>query len=344
MKGTFVFQLIHTGTIGTMGTIGTIAALSAASSFALAQTTSTGSGQAYPAKPVRIVVPFPAGGPIDMTTRPLAQKLSEGLGGTVVVDNRGGANGNIGAENVAKSPPDGYSLVVGAGGGFAIGPHLYTKLSFDVFRDFAPVSLFVTLPQLLVVHPQLPVKTVKELVALAKAKPNQLNYGSSGTGGSLHLGAEMLKLASGIDMLHVPYKGAILAMADVIGGHIDVMFISVPPAIPQVKAGKLRALATASAKRARGLPDVPTFAELGYADFEVDARYGLVAPAGTPREIIAKLSAAVAKAAQTSDLKERYAGLGLEPISATPEQYAEHIRRDIEKWRKVVAAAKIKPQ
>ncbi|HTE15224.1 MAG TPA: tripartite tricarboxylate transporter substrate binding protein, partial [Burkholderiales bacterium] len=194
------------------------------------------------------------------------------------------------------------------------------------------------------VNPVVPARTLKAFIAVAKARKNALTYGSSGTGGSLHLGGEMLKLASGIDMLHVPYKGASLAMADVIGGHVDVMFISVPPAIPQVKAGKLRALATASAKRARGLPEVPTFAELGYADFEVDARYGLVAPAATPRDIVAKLSAAVAKAAQSSELKERYAGLGLEAISSTPDQFAETIRRDIAKWRKVVAAAKITPQ
>jgi tripartite-type tricarboxylate transporter receptor subunit TctC len=189
-----------------------------------------------------------------------------------------------------------------------------------------------------------PAKTLREFIAVAKSRKNPLTYGSSGTGGSLHLGGELLKLAAAIDMLHVPYKGASLAMADVIGGHVDVMFISVPPAIAQVKAGKLRALATASAKRARGLPDVPTFAELGFAEIEVDANYGLVAPAGTPREVIAKLSAAVARAAQMPDLKERYAVLGLEPLSNTPEQYAEYIRKDIAKWRKVVAAAKLKPE
>ncbi len=197
------------------------------------------------------------------------------------------------------------------------------------------------------VNPVVPAKTVKEFVAIARARQGRnapLTYASSGTGGTLHLGAEMLKLATGIDMLHVPYKGASLAMADVIGGHVEVMCISVPPAIPQVKAGKLRALGTASAKRARGLPDVPTFNELGYSDFEVDSKYGLVAPAGTPREILNKLSAGVTKAAQSADLRERYAQLGLEPLASTPEQYADYVRQAITRWRKVVAAAKITPQ
>ena len=308
-----------------------------------AQDPSTGSGQVYPVKPIRVIVGFAAGGPADLVVRPVAQKLHELLGQPLVIDYRAGANGVIGAEVVAKSPPDGYTLLATTSG-FTMNPNTFAKLPFDTIRDFAPVSLTANSDIAFMVNPVVPARTLKEFIAVAKARRNALTYGSSGTGGSLHLGAEMLKLATGIDMLHVPYKGAILAMADVIGGHIDVMFISVPPAIPQVKSGKLRALATASAKRARGLPDVPTFAELGYADFEVDARYGLVAPAGTPRETIAKLSAAVANAAQSPDLKERYAGLGLEAVSATPEQFAEIIRRDIAKWRKVVTAAKLTPQ
>jgi tripartite-type tricarboxylate transporter receptor subunit TctC len=299
--------------------------------------------QEYPIKPIRTIVAFAPGGPADLVVRPVAQKLYEMLGQPVVIDYRAGANGVIGAELVAKSPPDGYTLL-STTSGFTMNPNTFAKLPYDTIKDFAPVSLTANSDIAFMVNPVVPARSIKEFIAVAKARKNTMTYASSGTGGSLHLGGEMLKLATGIDMLHVPYKGASVAMADVIGGHVDVMFISVPPAIPQVKSGKLRALATASAQRARGLPDVPTFAELGYADFEVDARYGLVAPAGTPRDIVAKLSATVAKAAQTPELKERYAGLGLEPISATPEQFAEYIRRDIAKWRKVVAAAKIKPQ
>jgi tripartite-type tricarboxylate transporter receptor subunit TctC len=303
----------------------------------------TAAAQEYPVKPVRTVVGFAPGGPADLVVRPVAQKLHEMLGQPFVIDYRAGANGVIGAEVVAKSAPDGYTLLATTSG-FTMNPNTFAKLPFDTIRDFAPVSLTANSDIAFMVNPVVPARTLRDFIAVAKARKNALTYASSGTGGSLHLGGEMLKLATGIDMLHVPYKGASLAMADVIGGHVDVMFISVPPAIPQVKAGKLRALATASAQRARGLPDVPTFAELGYADFEVDARYGLVAPAGVPRDILNKLSAAVAKAAQSPDLKERYAALGLEAVSSTPDQYADYVRRDIAKWRKVVAAAKIKPQ
>ncbi len=303
----------------------------------------TVAAQDYPGKAVRVVVGFAPGGPADLVVRPVAQKLHEMLGQPFVIDYRAGANGVIGAELVAKSPPDGYTLLATTSG-FTMNPNTFAKLPFDTIKDFIPVSLTANSDIAFMVNPVVPARTVKEFIAVAKARKNALTYASSGTGGSLHLGGEMLKLATGIDMLHVPYKGASLAMADVIGGHVDVMFISVPPAIPQVKAGKLRALATASQQRARGLPDVPTFAELGFAEFEIDARYGLVAPAGVPRDIINKLSAAVAKAAQSPDLKERYAGLGLEAISSTPEQYADYVRRDIAKWRKVITAAKIKPQ
>lgn len=299
--------------------------------------------QDYPAKPVRVIVGFAPGGPADLVVRPFGQKLHEMLGQPFVIDYRAGANGVIGADIVSKSPPDGYTLLATTSG-FQMNPNTYAKLPYDTIRDFAPVSLTASSDIAFMVNPVVPARSVKEFIAVARNRKSPLTYASSGTGGSLHLGAEMLKLAAGIDMLHVPYKGASLAMADVIGGHVDVMFISVPPAIPQVKAGKLRALGTASAKRARGLPDVPTFAELGYADFEIDARYGLVAPAGTPRDIVNKLSSAVAKAAQSNDLKDRYAALGLEPISATPEQYAEYVRREIARWAKVVAAAKLKPQ
>jgi tripartite-type tricarboxylate transporter receptor subunit TctC len=299
--------------------------------------------QDYPAKPVRVIVGFAPGGPADLVVRPVAQKLHEFYGQPMVIDYRAGANGVIATEIVGKSAPDGYTLLATTSG-FSMNPVTYAKLPFDTLKDFAPVTLTARSDIAFMVNPVVPAKSVKEFVAIAAARKPPLTYASSGTGGTLHLGAEMLKLASGIEMLHVPYKGASLAMADVIGGHVDLMFISVPPAIPQVKAGKLRALGTASPKRARGLPDVPTFNELGYADFEVDAKYGLVAPAGTPREILNKLSSGVAKAAQSADLKERYAMLGLDPMSSTPEQYSDYVRQAITRWRKVVAAAKLKPQ
>jgi tripartite-type tricarboxylate transporter receptor subunit TctC len=309
---------------------GTMMALSAASLCALAQS--------YPAKPVRIVVPFPPGGPIDMTTRPLAQKLTEGLGGAVVVDNRGGANGNIGAENVAKSPPDGYSLVVGAGGGFAIGPHLYTKLPFDVFRDFAPVSLFVTVPQLLVVHPQLPVRTVKELVALARAKPNQLNFGSSGTGSTPHLAAELLKRSAQIEMVHVPYKGMGPATMDLMGGQLQLTFADMPVLLQQVNGGKLRPLAVGTPRRSANLPEVPTMTEAGFPRVEAANWYGLFAPAGTPRDIIARLNTETVKAISNPELKTFMQNQGAEAAGSTPEQLGALHRREYEKWGSVVKA------
>ena len=299
--------------------------------------------QEYPVKPVRVIVAFAPGGPADLVVRPYTQKLHEFYGQPLVIDYRAGANGVIGADLVAKAPPDGYTLLATTSS-FSMNAVTYAKLPFDTLKDFAPVSLTAGSDIAFMVNPVVPARTVKEFIAIAKSRKSPMTYASSGAGGSLHLGAELLKLAAGIDMLHVPYKGAAPAMADVIGGHVDVMFISVPPALPQVKAGKLRALGTASPKRARGLPEVPTFAELGYADVDIDSKYGLIAPAATPREVINKLAAGVAKAAQSADLKERYAGLGLEPLSSTPEQYAEQVRNAITRWRKVVAAAKITPQ
>jgi len=328
MKGAIVFKRIKCIAWQCAVKVMAVASLSG---LALAQ-------QGYPAKPVRIVVPFPAGGPIDMTTRPLAQKLTEGLGGPVVVDNRGGANGNIGAENVAKSPPDGYSLVVGAGGGFAIGPHLYTKLPFDVFRDFAPVSLFVTLPQLLVVHPQLPVKTVKELAALAKARPNQLNFGSSGTGSTPHLAMELLKRSANIEMVHVPYKGMGPATMDLMGGQLQLTFADMPVLLQQAKAGKLRPLAVGTPKRSASLPEVPTMIEAGFPKVEAYNWYGLFTPAGTPKDIITRLNVETIKAMNNAELKSFVQSQGAEAAAGTPEQLGALHKREFDKWGVVVKA------
>ena len=294
--------------------------------------------QNYPVKTVRVVVPWPPGGANDIVGRIVAQRLADQTGQQFVIDNRGGANGNIGTENVAKSAPDGYSMVVGAGGGFAIGPHLYKKLAFDVFKDFAPVSLFITLPQLLVVHPQLPVKTVKELAALAKARPHQLNFGSSGNGGTPHLSMELLMRAADIKMTHVPYKGMGPATMDLMGGQLQLTFADMPVLLGQVKGGKLRALAVGTAKRSPNLPDTPTMAEAGYPKVEAYNWYGLFAPAGTPKDIIARLNAETVKAANNADMKTFAQGVGAEAAGSTPEQLAAVHKREFDRWGAVVKA------
>jgi tripartite-type tricarboxylate transporter receptor subunit TctC len=275
--------------------------------------------------------------------RPVAPKLQEFLGQPFVVDYRAGANGMIGSELVAKAPPDGYALLV-VSSSFVINPSTQAKLPFDPLRDFAPVSPMATSDIILVVNPTVPAKSVREFVALAKSRPGKLNYASSGTGGSLHLGAELLKMTAGIDMVHVPYKGAALALSDVIGGHVDSMFISAPGAMAQIKAGKVRVLAVASARRVQALPDTPIFAETGYPDVVIDTRYGILATGGTPGAILERLNAAIAKAVATAEVRERYAALSIDPVSSTPQDYAAYLRAEVARWRKVVAAAKLPPQ
>ena len=312
--------------------------------LALGSTAPLALAQAYPSKPIRIVVPYAAGGPIDMMTRPLAQKLTEAMGNTVVVDNRGGANGMIGTDSVAKSPPDGYSLVVASGGAFSIGPHVYAKMPYDVFKDFAPVSLFVTVPQLLVVHPALPVKSVKELVALAKARPNQLNFGSSGTGSTPHLATEMLKSVAKIEMTHVPYKGMGPATMDLIGGQLQLVFADQPVLLQQVKGDKLRALAVGTQKRSANLPKVPTMTESGFPSVEAYNWYALVAPAGTPKQIIARLNAETVKVMSNPEVKTFTQSQGAEAATGTPERLAALHKREFDKWGAVVKAAGVKPE
>jgi tripartite-type tricarboxylate transporter receptor subunit TctC len=300
--------------------------------------------QVYPDKPIRIVVPFAAGGPLDIMTRPLAQKLHEALRNPVVIDNRAGANGSIGMDNVAKSPPDGYSLVISTGGTHAIGPHVYARLPYDVFKDFVPVSLFVTLPELLVVHPALPVKTVKELVALARARPNQLNFGSSGTGGTPHLAGELLMSAANIRMVHVPYKGMGPATMDLVGGQLQLAFADLPVLLQQVKGGKLRPLAVGTQERSASLAEVPTMAESGFPQIEVYNWYGLFAPANTPRPIISRLNAEVAKVMSTAEMKSFAQSQGTEAVSSTPEELAAIHKREFDKWGRVVKTAGIKAE
>jgi len=312
-------------------------ALSGAADLALAQVPSK-----FPSRPVRIVVPYPAGGPIDILTRPLAQKMNEGMGHPVVVDNRAGANGIIGIENVAKSPADGYSIVVGSAGSFAINPNVYAKLPFDVVRDFAPVSLFATVPELLVVHPSLPARSVKELVALAKSRPKQLNYGSPGVGGTPHLAVELLKQAAGMDIVHVPYKGMGPATIDLIAGQVQVAFADLPVLLPQVKADKLRALAVSTPARSPNLPETPTMAESGYPKITIMNWYALFAPAATPKDIVATLNAETAKAVARADMKTFVQEQGGAAVSSTPAEMASRLRAELDMWGKVVRTAGVK--
>ena len=301
------------------------------------------SAQEYPAKAVRIIVPFAAGGPNDLSVRPVAQKLYEFLGQPFIIDYRTGANGIIGSELVARSAPDGYTLLV-ISSSFTINASTYAKLPFDPIRDFAAVSSLATSDIIFVVNPTVPVKSVSQFVALAKSRPGKLNYSSSGNGGSLHLAAELFKLTAGLDMVHVPYKGAALALTDVIGGHVDSMFISAPGAIPQIKAGKVRVLAVASPRRAQALTDTPTFAEAGFPDVQVDTRYGILAPAATSAAIVARLQAAIARALAIPEVRETYIALGLDPAASSSQDYAVYLRDDVVRWRKVVTAARLIPQ
>ena len=301
------------------------------------------SAQEYPAKAVRIIVPFAAGGPNDLSVRPVAQKLYEFLGQPFIIDYRTGANGIIGSELVARSAPDGYTLLV-ISSSFTINASTYAKLPFDPIRDFAAVSSLATSDIIFVVNPTVPVKSVSQFVALAKSRPGKLNYSSSGNGGSLHLAAELFKLTAGLDMVHVPYKGAALALTDVIGGHVDSMFISAPGAVGQIKAGKVRVLAVASPRRAQALPDTPTFAEAGFPDVQVDTRYGILAPAATSAAIVARLQAAIARALAVPEVRETYIALGLDPAASSSQDYAVYLRDDVVRWRKVVTAARLIPQ
>jgi tripartite-type tricarboxylate transporter receptor subunit TctC len=317
-------------------------ALGAGAFAALAQTTSTSSGQAYPVKPIRIIVTFPPGGPSDFVARALGQKLTEAWGQQIVVDNRGGAGGVVGVEAAARANPDGYTLLQGQSGGMSINPALHPKLSYDPFRDFAPVSMLVVNSQMLVAHPSLPAKTVKQLIALAKSKPGQISYASAGHGSAQHLGMEMLKAMAGIDLLHVPYKGTGPALVDLFSGQVSLQFTSMPAVLPHVKAGKLNGIAVGSAKRSPAVPEVPTVAESGVSGFEFVAWYGLFAPVATPGNIVSQINAQVVKLLGEPELSQRLAGQGAEPSPSTPEGLARYMREDHERWKKVIRAANIR--
>jgi tripartite-type tricarboxylate transporter receptor subunit TctC len=295
--------------------------------------------QSYPTKPIRLVVPFPPGGTTDILAREVGQRLSASLGQTVVIDNRPGAGGNIGAELVAKSAPDGYTLLMCTVSTHAINPNLYAKLPYDHVADFAPVILVASVPNVLEVTPSLPVNSVADLIKLAKEKPGQINFASSGSGTSIHLSGELFKTMAGVDMTHVPYKGSAPALTDLIGGQVQVMFDNLPSSLPQIKAGKLRAIAVTSAQRAPALPNVPTIAESGLPGFEATSWFGVVAPAGTPPAIVARLNADLNQWLQTPEAREKLLAQGAAAAGGSPEQFAAYIRAETEKWAKVVKAS-----
>ena len=299
---------------------------------------------AYPAKPIRLVVPFVPGGSTDLIARILGQKLEEVLGQQVVVENRAGAGGNIGVEYVAKAAPDGYTLIFGHVGTFGFGPSLYQKLPYDPIKDFAPVVLFAMVPNMLAVHPALPTKSVKELIALAKAHPGQINYGSSGNGSASHLATEYFKLLSKTDITAIPYKGTGPLITDLIAGQTSLTITGVPPLYPFVQSGRLRGLAVGSVKRLALMPDMPTIAEAGVAGYESSTWFGPLAPAKTPREIVVKLNTELMKILQRPDVRSRFTAEGIEALGSTPEEFGAYIKAEIERWGRVVKAAGVVQQ
>jgi tripartite-type tricarboxylate transporter receptor subunit TctC len=311
----------------------------------LAVASLTASAQAWPSKPIRIIVPFAPGGPADLLPRLLGPKLTEAWGQPVIVENKPGAGGNIGMELVAKSPPDGYTLVIGPTGNLVVNQHLFASLPYDPTKDLAPVTQIATFSNVLVVHPEVPATTVAELVAFAKAKPGSLSYGSPGTGSQAHLGGEYLKQLAGIEIVHVPYNGTAPALRDLLGGQIGFMFSQTSAALPQIQSGKLRALGVAGPKRSPQLPDVPTIAESqGLAGFEAVSWYALLAPAGTPKDIIAKLQAEIAKILQMPDIRDKLSAQGGEPVGSTPEQLAALMRSESARYAEIVKRGNIKAE
>jgi len=300
--------------------------------------------QQYPAKPVRFVVPFAPGGSTDTLARTLGVKLSDFVGQQVVVDNRPGANGNIGMEIVARAAPDGHTIVLGYIANLAIGPGLYEKLPFDPVKDYAPITQLASSPNVLVAHPAVPARNFKELIALAKAKPGQINFASASVASVGHLTGELLNNLAGIKMVHVPYKGSGQAVTDLLGGHVQLMFSGFSSTLPHIKSGKLRPLVVTGAQRSPALPDVPTIAESGFPGFEATAWYGVLAPAKTPKPIVTRLHAEIVKVLQLPDVKERLGNLGFEIVGSTPEQFAAYIKSEISKWEKVVKTSGAKPE
>ncbi len=308
---------------------------------AKAQPASAGAGTAYPSRPIRLVVPVPPGGSNDVLSRITAQAMSPALGQPVVIDNRAGAAGMIGADNVAKSAPDGYSLL-NIQASFVSNAALRTKMPYDTLNDFVFVGMMARAPLLAAVHPSLPVKNIKELVALAKARPGQIHYGTPGIGSHTHLSTELFRRMAGINIVHVPYKGIAPALTDLMGGHLQLAMTSPPSVMSQVQAGRLKALAVGSAKRSVYLPDIPTIAESGYAGYQADYWWGLAAPAKTPMEIVTRLTAELTRALQSADVRQRFAAEGAEPAVMTREQLTQFITTDIARWRQVAREANVR--
>ena len=293
----------------------------------------------YPARPVRLILPFPPGGPTDILGRLISERLGAQLGQPVVTENRGGAGGNVGAEAAAKSAPDGYTIVLVAPS-LAISPTLYSKLNYDPVKDLAPVSLVATVPNVLVTRGSHPA-TLREFIALAQAKGPAMNFGSGGSGTSNHLAGELFNILAGTKLTHIPYKGVNLAMQDVIAERIDLVTIGVPAAAPHVKSGRLRALAVVAKDRLPALPGVPTVAEAGLPGFEVTTWYGILAPAGTPRPVIARLNGELVKIMHSPEMKERLAGIGTDPVTSTPEEFAAYLKAEIARWGEVIRKANL---
>jgi tripartite-type tricarboxylate transporter receptor subunit TctC len=315
-------------------------------SFALlgVYASATWSAERFPVKPVRIVVPFPAGGSTDLIGRQLAQRLLEMWGQPVLIDNRSGAGGVLGSEMVARSPPDGYTMVMGSVSTHAIIPHINPKLSYDAIRDFAPITEIARFPSMLLANPALPVRNVKELVALAKQRPGQLTYASNGTGTNSHLAGEMLKNAAGIDMLHVPYKGAAPAIADVVAGHVAMMFTGVANGMSYVKSGRLRAIAIASMERSPSLPNVPTIEESGIHGVDVTIWLGMWGPAALPPELVSRLNTDIVAALKSPKVRELFVAQDAQPIGSTPAEFAARVKDELARWRKIVQVANVKPE
>ncbi len=310
---------------------------------ACAQTPAAGAGPAYPAKPIRFILPFPPGGPTDILGRAIGQKLAEQLGQPVVVDNRPGAAGNVGTEYASKQPADGYTIAL-VSPSFSISPSLYKKLGYDPVRDFAPVSLVAQIPNVLLVHPLVPAQSLQELVRLAKANPGKLSFGSGGLGTSQHLAGETLKVLGKVNIVHVPYKGSNQAMLGMMGGDIDIVVIGTPPAVPQVQARRVRALAVLAAERVPALRDVPTSREAGFPGYEVTSWYGVVVPADTPREIVNRLNSELAKIMNSPEGRERIVAAGFDTMTSTPEKFGEFISSETARWAKVIKASGLQPE
>jgi tripartite-type tricarboxylate transporter receptor subunit TctC len=319
-------------------------AIGSASSVHSASADPQTAADAYPNRPIRLIAPFVPGGPTDIVARLVSQRMADNLKQSVVVDNRGGAGGAVGMQLAASAAPDGYTLVLGSSGNLAVNPALDPHLPYHPLKDFQPLTQTTSGPQIVVIHPGVQAKSVQDFIALAKAKPGQLNYASGGSGTTTHLGMELFKLAAGVNIVHVPYKGTGQALNDVIGGQVQMMMGSMLPALPHVKAGRLRGLAVTSLKRAAVYPDAPTLAESGLPGFETTSWHGMLVPARTPKPISARVHAELVKALNHPDVKERFANLGMDTVASTPEEFTAYIKAESAKWAKVIRTIGVKAQ